>query len=339
VVARQLTALAVANARYWLTVHRVVRRELERWRAHAQTLDGDRRAIALGKLADAGPHALITATLATLTPRPHRERATIAIVALEVMYDYLDAATEQGVDLHTGRELYAALAAPFASGEPADPYLGVLARACRSAVRSLPACDAISATAAEIAACCGEAQIRSHLAVHDPGQLASWAAARPAHGLLWWEAASGYAASILTIHALIAAAGDTRTDASDARSIADAYLVACALTTMLDSLLDREADAAAAAHSYISYYEQAEVSLRLGSLARSAMLAARRQRHGAHHSMTVAGIAAFYLSDPAAHDLADDTTAAVRASLRPTVEPALAVFRLWRYYCSAIRSS
>jgi len=330
VLAGQLIALAVANARYWPTVHPVVQRELRGWRQHAERIpDERRRALALGKLDHAGAHALITATLATLAPRCHRQHATIAIVALEVMYDYLDALTETGVDLASGREIFTALPAPFEAGSPQDPYLRALAERCGEQVRALPAFDAIAPIAVEIAVRCGEAQIRSHLATIDREQLRSWAVAHRLPGLTWWECAGGFAASVLAVHALISAAADRRTAGDEARSLADAYRFACTLTTMLDSLVDRELDAATGAHSFIAYYESAEIAARLAYLAVAAVGSVRAQRHGAHHAMTVAGIAGYYLSDPAV----GTEGRSARDALEPIVSPIVWMFKAWRASC------
>lgn len=95
-----MRALAVANLRYWPTVAPVMWRELARWRETASEIgDPVLRALAMAKLTDEAFNAEVAATLATLAPRVQRETAVKAIVALEVLFDYLDGRTEQwGLD-------------------------------------------------------------------------------------------------------------------------------------------------------------------------------------------------------------------------------------------------
>ena len=71
--------------------------------AHTQTVGAARprdqrprlRTLALEKLREERFNAEVAATLATLAPRAHRETVVEAIVAYEVMYDYLDRLIEQ----------------------------------------------------------------------------------------------------------------------------------------------------------------------------------------------------------------------------------------------------
>lgn len=108
---RACAALALANARYWRTVAPVVRGELARWEERAQTIANPQlRELALEKLREESFHARAAAMLATLAPAPRREDATRAIVALELLFDYLDGLTERPLadPLGDGERLFAA---------------------------------------------------------------------------------------------------------------------------------------------------------------------------------------------------------------------------------------
>lgn len=342
-------ALGRANLRYWPTVYPQVRRELRRWDRRALAIpDPALRAQALEKLREERFNTEVAATLATLAPPSQRRAVVVAIVALEVMYDYLDGLSEQPVadQLANGRQLYRAFADALAPAGTDDDhyrhhpqgddggYLAALAAACRGALWELPAAAAAAPVALTVAQRCGEAQTRTHLVARaGSGQLAAWAGAQPeARALRWWEVASGAAASVLAVHALLASAADPRTTAADAERIARAYLATCALTTLLDSLVDAEADADGGGHAYLSYYrDEVEAAERLGHLAAEAVAAARELPRAAHHLMTVAGAVAFYLSAPAAAcERGERLAAPVAAELRPLLAPALAIFEAWR---------
>src|SRR5664280_188788 len=93
--AQTLAALACANLRYWPTVAPVVHRELRRWETHAARIgDSALSELAGEKLREERFNAEVAATLATLAPRRGRATATRAIVALELLFDYLDGRTE-----------------------------------------------------------------------------------------------------------------------------------------------------------------------------------------------------------------------------------------------------
>src|SRR5215212_2244230 len=84
-------ALVRANVRFWPSVLPDVRRELRRWDRRAEAIpDPVLRDQALAKLRHERFNTEVAATLATLVPPVRRHAAVEAIVALEVMYDYLD---------------------------------------------------------------------------------------------------------------------------------------------------------------------------------------------------------------------------------------------------------
>jgi tetraprenyl-beta-curcumene synthase len=69
---------------------------LRRWERRAEQIENpEPRALARGKLRDERFNAEVAATLATLAPRRARKDAVEAIVALEVLFDYLDGLTER----------------------------------------------------------------------------------------------------------------------------------------------------------------------------------------------------------------------------------------------------
>jgi hypothetical protein len=303
----------------------------------------------LETLREEGFNAEVAATVGTLAPNSHRASAVEAIVALEVLYDYLDTLVEQPLDdpLRDGHSLFRALidavdldTAPCGGYHRRHPrsvdggYLEELVATVRSTLARLPAADAIVATARRSATRCAEAQIRSHaVAAAGSAQLELWATREAVGtGLDWPEFLAGGAASVLTLHALIAAAADHRTTPEQAAQIDTAYLSIAALSTMLDSLVDYERDVSAETLGYIRYFEDRDLlALRLGNVAQHAAAQARELPHAAHHLMTLAGVVAYYTSAPSATgEFAAPVTAHINAQLRPLITPTLAVMRAWR---------
>ena len=340
-------ALLKANVLFWLSVLPEVRRELRSWERRARAIpDPALRALALAKLREERFNTEVAATLATLVPTVRRPHAIEAIVALQVTYDYLDGLTEQPVPrpLDAGRQLYRAFADAFTPlGPPVDHYrhharddggyLQALVAACRRAFWSLPAAPAVAPVACAVAARCGEAQTRTHaIPLLGSGQLRAWAQAQPeAERMRWWEIASGAAASVLALHALIALAADPATVPADAARLAAAYVATCALTTLLDSLVDREEDARRGGHVYLAYYrDELDATERLGALAREAVAAVADLPRAAHHLVTATGAVAFYLSAPGAGGARARRLTEPMAAELQLLAPALAIFGVWR---------
>ncbi|MBA3807877.1 MAG: DUF2600 family protein [Solirubrobacterales bacterium] len=340
----------VANARFWPSIAPLVAAQLQRWELHASEIpDPCLRALALQKLTEERFNSEVAATLATLAPREHRAQVVEAIVAYEVMYDYLDGLTEQpsADPMRNGHQLYRAfIDAVGLRFEPRGDYyrshpqhedsgyLEQLVGVVRRALAQLPAAAAVSEVSERAAARCAEAQIRAH-AVPRVGtaQLEAWAS-REAAGtpLGWQEFLAGAASSVLAVHALIAAASDIRTTADEAARLDTMYLSICALSTMLDSLIDYEQDQEAGKAGYVRYYQDHDVLAK--DLIRAARRAARHAalvHNGAHHMMTLVGVASYYASAPAANsEFARPVTRRVCSELQPLITPTLAVMRAWR---------
>jgi tetraprenyl-beta-curcumene synthase len=350
VLARAVLALVLANARYWTTVAPEVRAQLARWKTRATKIeDPELRTLALHTLGEEGFAAEVAATLATLTPRRHRAQAIRAIVALEVMYDYLDGLTEQPTPdpLANGRQLFKALTDALDPGAALDEdyyrhhpsggddgYLQELAATVKDTLASLPHAGALTPTMLSAAARCAEAEVLTHAATLSNSSLAErWARETTNRsGLDWREYLAGAASSVLAVHALIALAGDERTTAEHAAPIDEVYLALGVLSTMLDSVVDYEQDAANGTLAYINHYDDRSVlGARLVEVARGAATRARDAPAGAHHLMTMAGVAAYYTSAPSAtSELAWPVTSRIQSELRPLITPTLAVMRAWR---------
>ena len=169
-----LRALAVANARFWPTVAPEVRRELAQWRSAAQRIEHEE----LRSLATREAHRRAVQRRGRGDARDPRTAsgahpAVRAIVALEVLFDYLDGRTEMASEdpLAEGRRLFApftgalGLEAPVApdGGEGADwSYLTALARRTWECSRTLPAIGCVAQTAQAAAERCAQAQTRIH---------------------------------------------------------------------------------------------------------------------------------------------------------------------------------
>jgi len=347
-MARAGFALLLANVRYWTTVAPLVRAQLSRWERRAQTIgDPSLRTVAVSKLRGERFNVEVAATLATLAPRARRESTVQAIVALQVMYDYLDLLTEQPLPdpLRDGHRLFAAFtdALTLDRGPGGDyyrdlprsddgGYLQELVGAVRDALGRLPGAAAVE-VAQGSAGRCAEAQILSHAAARSPSvEVERWAR-REAGGtaLQWPEFLAGATASVLAVHALIAAAANAHTTRKDAEELDTVYLSIGALS-MLDSLVDREQDIAAGELGYVHHYKSRELmAARLRGVATDAATRARALPNAAHHIMTLVGIVAYYSSAPAASSaFALPVMEQMRRELRPLITPTLALMRAWR---------
>jgi tetraprenyl-beta-curcumene synthase len=344
-------ALLIANVRYWRGVAPQVRHELRRWSARAKMIaDPHLRELAVGKLQLEHFNAEVAATLATLVPEAHRARSVEAIVAFEVLYDYLDGLTEEPAeDPLQGRwRLYRAFVGVFDGSPPgirpdADDqaqadggYLDELAATVSAAIAALPGRAAVRPAGRHAAERCSAGQVHVHAAPQiGVAQLEQWArvgaAARGALG--WREYIAGAVASVLAVHSLIAYSAEESATEEEAEALDDAYLWISALSTMLDSLVDYERDVASGDPWLVSLYG-GDVRLfgdRLVEVANGAVSRARLLPHGPHHLMTLMGVVAYYTSAPEARgELARPMVARLHRELGPSILPTLAVMRAWR---------
>jgi tetraprenyl-beta-curcumene synthase len=347
---RASVALALAQARYWSSVAPSVRRELHGWEQRAAEIPCSQlRGLALEKLREERFNSEVAAMIATIVPARRRAQVVEAIVALQVMYDYLDALTEQPTSepLRDGLQYSTALTdALTVSAKPAGDYytyypgsgdggyLADLASTIHGALLSLPAVDAIAEAIAQSAARCAQAQVRIHAAASsDPAELENWATLQ-AQGteLQWREWLFGAMGSVVAGHALIAAAADERTTREQAREIDSTYLSLCVLTTALDHLVDHEQDTLTGEESYLELYDSREdFAAQTAAVAGRVLQRTRTLPNNAHHAMILAGVVAYYTSQPSAMGrFARPATQQVRDQLRPLITPTLVTMHIWR---------
>jgi tetraprenyl-beta-curcumene synthase len=182
----------------------LVRGQLRRWQARALAIeDPVMRAFALRKLSEESFNAEVAATLATLAPRAHRERVIEAIVALEVLYDFLDGLTESpsheapgdGARLFTaltdavspavahGRDYYREHSRPGDGG-----YLQELTTTVQQAVAGLPASGVLAEPMRASAARAAAAQLQIHGAsLGGERRPEAWASSSPARHPRCWS--------------------------------------------------------------------------------------------------------------------------------------------------------
>jgi tetraprenyl-beta-curcumene synthase len=350
-VARMSKALVLANVRYWITVAPLVRARLNYWRRRAEGIpDPALRQVALVNLREEGFNAQATATLATLAPRPYRKPVIEAIVSLQIIYDYLDSLVERPLanPVQDSRHLYRAFLDAIAPDrEPRGGYypprhecsdggyLQELVYTVRGALARLPSHTVIAEVSAGAADRCAEAQTRAHAAASpDAAQLEQWARESAADTQLEWrEFLAGAVSSGLALHALIALAADPRASREQALAVDALYLSLCALTTLLDGLVDHEQDLISSGRpGYLRYYRDRDTltqGLR-GAIDR-AIRQTRELPDAPHHFVTLVGIVAYYASAPTADsEFARPVMQRVTRDLAPAMGPILALMRTWR---------
>jgi tetraprenyl-beta-curcumene synthase len=315
---RTLAGALGAFGAYTATVLPRVDRERERWAERAARIpDPVLRDQALAALREKAANVDATGVFATLAPRRHRPAVVCAGAALQIAVDYLDSLGEDagGDALEDGLRLHRALAAAVTPGaRPDDPYrahargddggyLEDLVATCAEAGAVLPRIGECRPSLVASLTRCGEGQAYTHAAAGgDPGPLSAWAnglGAGPEYS--WFEVAAG-AGSSVAAHALLAVAADDRTTAADAGRVDAAYFPSIgALTVLLDDLVDLDEDVAMGEHNYISYFaDDGDLAERLGALADAARTAIAALRRRGRHEAILAGVAGFYLAQPAA---------------------------------------
>lgn len=349
--AHELVALARVMARFWLVVFPRARAELERWRERAAAIpDRDLRAQALATL-DSERLSVAGAALFATTAPIRRNRALVrALVAYQVICDYLDTLAEQPAadPVSNGAQLHRALVDAVGDGPLADHYrlhaapadggyLAALIGACREGCAALPAYEAVRAPALREAARNAVQGINHAPAgVREPA-LRRWAEQQRAHdatGDASWFELSAAGSSSLAVLALIAAAAEPAADAALAARVRDAYFPWVeALSTVLDSVADREQDLRDGELSFVSRYpSRAAARERLAQLTLRAIAGVRDLPRGERHAVLVVGMVAMHSSEPGAWlPWAQPLTRAVLdAAGSPATQPLLALLRAWR---------
>jgi tetraprenyl-beta-curcumene synthase len=346
----QICALAHAATRELLWGLRAVSREIRTWRRFAFAIpDTPIREDALNSIARKRGHT-DGAALFCILPRHRNLELLRMLVSFEIIWDFLDSINERGAGNGTvnGRQLHLALIEALDPDAPISDYyrhhpwrddggyLRRLVETCRRGCRALPSYARVrpflirEATRGQVLAlnhdldpACRDAALRGWAEREFPvvGQEASW-----------FEL-SGAASASLTMHALLALAAEPACTKADIDSAYAAYFPwLSAATTMLDSYVDQDEDAANGDHSYVAHYSSSDVATRRVQelIARSAH-EARRLRNGHRHAVIAACMVAMYLSkDSARTPEMRASTAALAAAGGSLTRLLLPVLRLWR---------
>lgn len=352
--ARELVALAGVMTRFWLLVFPHVRAQLRGWERVAATIpDPQLRAQALATLQSERLSAAGAALFAATTPRRRgrggRELVR-ALVAYQLICDYLDTLAEQpsADPIGNGAQLHRALADALGEGPLSDHYrrhlvrddggyLAALIEACREGCATLPAYAPVRA-AARREARRNEVQGINHApaGVREPA-LRRWADAERADDAAgdasWFELAAAGSSS-LAVLALIAAAADPATTAVSAERTRRAYFPWIeALSTLLDSVADREHDLRTGELSFVGQYAtQAAAVARLREVTARAIAGARALPRGERHVVLVVGMIAMHASEAGAWlpSARPATRAVLRAADTILMPLLLLLLRGWR---------
>jgi len=307
--------------RFWVVVLPLVRRELRSWKRRADAIpDPELRAQALATL-DSERLSAAGAALFAATTRRRRDPGLVrALVAYQVACDYLDTLAEQpsADPIRNGAQLHRALGDAVGDGAVADyysaharqddgGYLAALVTACREGCASLPGYAHVRSAARREAARNAVQGINHAPSGGREPALRSWAAAQRAADAdaigdaAWFELAAAGSSS-LAVLALIAAAADPDATADTAEHVRRVYFPWIeALSTLLDSVADRERDRETGELNFVSHYPaQAAAVARLREVTARALSGARSLPRGERHVVLVVGMVAMHLSEPGA---------------------------------------
>lgn len=264
------------------------------------------------------------------------------------MYDYLDAVNEEPAfsPLRDGLQLHRALLDTIQNGniqtdyyanhiEHEDGgYLNALAHACRITLNALPCRTVVIPTLTVAIRRCSEAQAHNHAgAVEGRDQLIFWCEKQaPGSGYLWWEIAAAGVSS-LALHALLAAAATPTMTSYEAQRIGAAYFPSvCAISALLDSLIDLERDAGTTNHRFAANYASSDQAAeRYAAIIVNAEAQLSRLQRARRHKILLIGVLGYYLSaSEARSDFAYAVTEQATNAASSTIWPVLVVMRFRR---------
>ncbi len=301
--------------RYLLFVLPALRSQLREWERIATSIpDARLRELALATLRSERLSAAGAALLAATTDRYEPELVR-ALIAFQIAWDYLDTLAEQPTadPIAHGAWLHRALADALDARRPRvdyyafdaasddGGYLAALVETCCRGCTSLPAYERVRDRAVAEALRAEVQGINHAPAEVRAPHLRRWAASHGVGEDGWIELAAA-ASSSLGLLALMAAAADP---CAHDDTLAQVYVTyfpwVDALTTLLDSFVDRREDAASGALSFIGQYPSERVAdARLQTIARQAIGEARKLDAGERHVVVISGMVAMHLSRPEA---------------------------------------
>lgn len=345
----QISALVRAVVRELAWGRRNVAREVRAWETRAARIeDRELRDDALRTLRRKRGSIDGAGLFWTLATRRNR-RLLRALVAHELIWDYLDCVSESGavVGDENGLQLHRALPDSLDPGAPVSDYyrhhrwrrdagfLNELVGVCRASCAALPSYELVR-RAVLYEARRGAVQGLNHAldAQQRDATLRAWLRGSEAGhtGLEWFEQTAAESAS-LVIHALLALAADPRAGPEDVTAVRAAYFPWVSLATvMLDSYVDQVEDSENGDHSYIAHYASSGIAAeRLGGTIERAARGVLHLPDGRRHGVLVACMVAMYLSKDSANtpELHATTRSLAHAggSLTRLLIP---VLRLWR---------
>ncbi len=302
-----------ALARGLLWIRRATFRELRCWHDRAAAIpDPAIRADALDAIIRKRDN-VEGASFFSILPKHRDERLLKLLVAYQIMWDYLDSASERGAGAGqvNGRQLHRALVEALDPGAPISDYyryhpwkddggyLRMLVETCRRMCRELPCYRQVRPLMLQGVEDCA---IQSLNHEREPSRrdvvLKEWAEREfgGTQALSWFERTA--AAGAFMPHVLLALAAERSCDQHEVSAIHAAYFPWVSLAiSMLDSYIDQVDDVASKGHSYLSHYTSQTVALeRLAAIIGRIVSHAASLPNGHRHAVLIEGIVAMYLS-------------------------------------------
>lgn len=346
---RQLAALAAGAARELAWGLPGVAREVRAWRVRAAKIpDAAIREDALGALARKRGN-VDGAALFWIVPRVRSASLLRLLATYQIMWDFLDNASERGAmaGRANGRQLHLALVDALDPSRAISDYyryhpwcddggyLRALVEACRDCFAQMPSYGRVRSLLVREAF---RANIQAINHDRDPARrraaLQVWAAREfsGGHEASWYELA-GAAGAGLAIYALLVLGVEPACSDSEVARAHGAYFPwVSVVATMLDSYVDRAEDAANRDHVYVEHYPTPEVAvLRMRELVRRSLIEVRSLAGGERHVVIVACMVAMYLSrDSARTTTTRESTARLVLAGGSLTGLLLPILRLWR---------
>jgi tetraprenyl-beta-curcumene synthase len=338
---------ACAARRYWLGIFPCVREELNVWRRRAEQIpDGILRKAALDAILTKRDILEGAVAFAVLAPLASQRVVVRAITAFELAFDYLDTLMEMPNPdpIANTYSLGRALLSVFQSDlvHPAyyehhlrrddAGYLVRLVDTCRGAIGELPSHALTAGPASHSLAQIIRYQSLNHWPSHSPNDaFVAWSGTQSASelGLRWWETGAALGSQLMVL-ALIATAADPRARPERVAAIERAYFPWIgALSTLLDSVVDQQADRAENQQSLVDHYDSPQIAVeRLRMITLKAVDAVSVLPDAEHHRLLLAAMAAsFHATPQAATPEVGMMTRAVFEAMGSRPIPAFLLFR------------